>query len=307
MEYIKRETCKKEGRGMELFSDKETAVVSSDRVLYTPSGFARENLLHLQEIGSLVAQKPHVSARKALHSFLYFRVAAGEGTLTYEGKTYPLKENSCVFIDCRKAYAHATSPQKLWTLEWCHFDGPAMEGIYDKYVERGGRPAFQPEDGEAFCSVWRRLFDLAKGSDYVRDMKINECLGSLLTLLMVESWHPEEVTDMAEKKSTVVSVKSYLDKNFAKRISLDELSATFFVNKYYLTRVFKEQFGQTIYSYLLSVRITRAKQLLRFTDKTAEEIGMECGLGALHYFSRVFREVEGMPPSKYRAQWRKST
>jgi transcriptional regulator GlxA family with amidase domain len=67
--------------------------------------------------------------------------------------------------------------------------------------------------------------------------------------------------------------------------------------------VFKEQYGQTINAYLLGLRITKAKQLLRFTEKSVEEIGLECGLGALHYFSRVFKEIEGMAPSRYREQW----
>ena len=288
---------------MELFSDKQSAVVASNRILYTPSGFARDSLLHLQEIGSLTARRPHVSSREALSSYLFFHVREGEGILTYEGKTYSLKKDSCVFVDCHKAYSHATSPERLWTLEWCHFNGPTLSYVYDKYVERGGRPVFEPEDVDGFCNVWQRLFDLASGSDYVKDMKINECLGELLTLLMVESWHPEDVADMPAKKKSVVPVKAWLDAHYAEKITLDDLSARFFVNKYYLTRVFKEHYGQSINAYLLGVRITRAKQLLRFTDKSVEEIGLECGLGALHYFSRVFKEVEGMPPSKYREQW----
>ncbi len=291
---------------MDFFSDEKAAIVASDRVLYTPSGFARSNLLHLQEIGRLTAKRPHVSSRKALVSCLFFMVADGEGTLTYEGKTYELTKGSCAFIDCRKAYSHATSPNRLWTLEWCHFDGPTLAQVYEKYVERGGRPVFKPDAPETFRETWEKLFALAKGTDYVRDMKINEGLGTLLTLLMVESWHPEEAAQLAVKKSSVVPVRAYLEENFAGKITLDELSAKFFVNKYYLTRVFKEQYGQSINTYLLGIRITHAKHLLRFTDKTVEEIGMECGLGALHYFSRVFRSVEGMPPRKYREQWKKS-
>ena len=88
---------------MELFSDQKAAVVTSDRVLYTPSGFARDSLLHLQEIGRLMARKPHVSSRSALSSYLFFMVREGEGTLTYEGKTYDLKKGDCVFVDCHNA------------------------------------------------------------------------------------------------------------------------------------------------------------------------------------------------------------
>ena len=107
----------------------------------------------------------------------------------------------------------------------------------------------------------------------------------------------------APKKLSVVEVKEYLEQHYAEKITLDELSTRFFINKYYLTRVFKEQFGQSITAYLTSLRITHAKQLLRFSDKSVEEIGLECGLGQLHYFSRVFKEVEGVPPSIYRSQW----
>ena len=80
--------------------------VQSSRILYTPSPFARSSLLHLQEVGSLTAIKPHTSKREKLHSYLCFMVEDGEGELVYEGKKYDLKAGDVVFIDCRKAYSH---------------------------------------------------------------------------------------------------------------------------------------------------------------------------------------------------------
>ena len=119
---------------------------------------------------------------------------------------------------------------------------------------------------------------------------------------MAESWHPEDATT-AKKKASVADVKEYLDSHYAEKITLDGLAAHFYINKYYLTKVFKEQYGQSITTYLLNVRITKAKQLLRFSEKSVEEIGMEVGLGAPHYFSQTFKSVEGVPPSVYRKQW----
>lgn len=277
------------------------SIVSSNRVLYTPSSFARNSLLHLQEIGELQALAPHTSKRDGLQSFLFFTVLSGEGELSYEGRTYSLVAGSCVFIDCRKAYSHTTS-DKLWSLRWCHFYGPTLSFVYEKYVERGGKAVFQPVEAVPFLNTLDKLYELASGSDYIRDMRINEELNRLCTLLMEQSWHPEEAVT-APKKMSVVDVKEYLEQHYSERITLDDLASRFYINKYYLTRVFKEQYGMSITSYLTSLRITHAKQLLRFTDKTVEEIGLECGLGALHYFSRVFKEVEGVAPSTYRAQW----
>jgi transcriptional regulator GlxA family with amidase domain len=71
-----------------------------------------------------------------------------------------------------------------------------------------------------------------------------------------------------------------------------------------MTRIFKEQFGGSINTYLQQIRITQAKQLLWFTDQTVDEIGLLCGIGEPNYFSRVFRQVEGVAPSEYRRRWR---
>lgn len=277
------------------------SIVSSNRVLYTPSSFARTSLLHLQEIGTLQALAPHASKCDGLQSYLFFTVLSGTGVLNYNDKEYNLTSGDMVFIDCRKPYSHTTD-EDLWSLRWCHFYGPTFSFVYEKYVERGGRPTFKPDDAAPFLATLDSLYTLASGSDYIRDMRINEELNKLCTLLMAESWHPEESV-LAPKKTSVADVKEYLDKNYAEKISLDGLAGKFYINKYYLTHMFKEQYGQSITNYLQNLRITHAKQLLRFSDKTVEEIGLECGFGALHYFSRVFKEIEGVPPSVYRSQW----
>lgn len=127
----------------DLFVNTQLPVVTSDRILYTPSNFARTSLLYLQEIGSLQVHKPHSTGRSNLSSYLFFTVTDGEGELICEGRTYSLRTGDCVFIDCRKQYAHSSS-EKLWSLSWIHFYGPNMTAIYDKYLERGGRAASTP-------------------------------------------------------------------------------------------------------------------------------------------------------------------
>lgn len=285
-----------------FFTNNKSKIVDSDRVLYTASPFARSSLFHLQEIGRLEALKPHVSSRSDLQSYLFIIVEKGSGMLKYNGREYELTKGSCVFIDCRKPYSHQPDPDDLWTLSWCHFYGPTVASIYNKYCERGGRPSFEPSDTRPFADVLGDLISLSKSSEHMRDMLINEKLSTLLRLIMAESWHPEDKA-LPVKKASVLVVKTYLDENYESKISLDSLCAKFFISKHYLTHSFKEQFGMTITSYLLSVRITHAKQLLRFTNKSVEEIGYEVGIGAPHYFSRVFKEVEGVSPTVYREQW----
>lgn len=205
----------------ELFNPQSSSVTSS-RILYTPSTFARTSLLHLQEVGSLQAIHKHTSTRTNLTSFLCFVVLSGTGSLTYEGMTYELSAGDCVFIDCRKAYSHSTS-DNFWSLQWCHFYAPSLPAVYEKYKERGGRPVFHPDDLTPFTSLLTDLYNLASSSDYIRDMRINEKLGTLLTLLMEQSWHPESVT-ISRERLELVAVKEYLDEHYAERITLDDLA-----------------------------------------------------------------------------------
>ena len=276
-------------------------LVDTSRIIYTPSDFAKLSLLHLQEIGSLQATKQHISRRKNLSSYLFFMVQSGSGKLFYDGTEYPLAPGDCVFIDCKKPYFHETS-ENLWTLSWIHFNGPGAANIYQKYIERGGLQTFHPDNIAKYCAVFENLYKIASGTSYIRDMEINTGLSMLLALLMADSWHPGE-SRAGTKKTNLIEIRNYLDENFSEKITLDHLAGRFFINKYYLTRIFKEQFGMSINSYLLSIRITHAKNMLRFTDKSAEQIGMECGIGDVYYFSRVFKKVEGISVREYRKGW----
>ena len=303
--------------------------VQSSRILYTPSPFARASLLHLQEVGSLTAIKHHTSKREKLQSYLCFMVEDGEGELVYEGKTYELKTGDVVFIDCRRAYSHSTGNScstgnghsvdnnhsatekdggKLWSLRWCHFYGPSMPAIYAKYCERGGLPVIRSADMASgadvsqYTAILTDIYTLASSSDYIRDMRINGKLNDLLTLLMESSWHHEAHAN-APKKMEISQVKSFLDEHYCEKLSLESVASHFFIDKHYLARLFKEQYGVTLVTYLQQVRITHAKRMLRFTDKSVEEIGLECGIGELNYFSRVFKKLEGVSPSEFRRVW----
>lgn len=272
--------------------------VNSRRILYTASSFAKEDLLFLQETGSLTALKKHTSSRDTLSSYLFIIVEEGNGLLEYCGETYELNTGDCVFIDCEKGYAHTNI--SLWSLKWVHFYGKAMPGIYAKYEERGGRAVFRPDNVSAISKLTDDIYRMAESEDYIRDMRLNELLASLLTHIMAESWAPE---NQNKGKRNINNVRAYLETNYKDRISLDELEKTFFINKYYLTRLFKAQYGTTIVGYLLSLKISEAKKLLRFSDKSVETIAGDTGFEDANYFSRAFKKIEGVSPQEYRKMW----
>ncbi len=293
-------------------------LVTSRRSIYTSSAFARDSLLFLQEAGSLQAAKPHTSRRSGLSSYLFFLVISGSGSLQTGDETYALHAGDCVFLDCSVPYAHTTS-QDLWELKWVHFSGMQMPGIYRKFLERSGSPVFRPASSlgfSSFASLLDRLYELSVSDSYIRDMQLNEALASLLTQLMQEAWKPSggrssqgpSQTDKGRGASpsgklAIGDVRLYLDTHYTEEITLDQLAERFHVNKYYLMRRFRQQYGTTVGSYVLHARIGAAKRLLRFSDATLEEAGARVGIPDANYFSRIFKKIEGVTPSQYRRSW----
>ena len=92
----------------------------------------------------------------------------------------------------------------------------------------------------------------------------------------------------------------YIDKNYSKQLTLEELSGIVNMNPSYFCRFFKKATGKTIMEYINFVRIWKAEDLLSLTDDSVLDISMEVGFSSVSYFNRVFKRLKGTSPMKYR-------
>lgn len=278
-------------------------MVQSTRVLCTPSSFAKNNLIYLQEIGTLKAVSTHTSKRSRLASFLFFCVKNGSGTLDYEGYTYALNAGDCVFLDCNNTYSHNTS-EDLWSLQWAHFDGPRMSEIYNKFASEHLSPVFRPHALNSYEMLLTELQELTAMENSATELRISEKLTALLAQITADCEATENSKILPQKSLVLVDIKAYLDEHFREKITLDALARKFYIDKYYLTRRFKQYYGTTVNAYLQHLKINHAKHLLRFAELSIEEIAAECGVEDANYFARLFKKIEGTAPGEFRRNWR---
>ena len=92
----------------------------------------------------------------------------------------------------------------------------------------------------------------------------------------------------------------FIDKNYAKELSLKKLASTMNVSSEYFCRIFKKTTGITPTEYINYVRILRAENLLTSTNASVLEISMEVGFTSVSYFNRVFKKKTGSTPTVYR-------
>ncbi|MDN8589497.1 AraC family transcriptional regulator [Chryseobacterium mucoviscidosis] len=104
----------------------------------------------------------------------------------------------------------------------------------------------------------------------------------------------------SQKQTSVSRVLHYLNQNYTENVSLDDLSKTLHLNKYYICHSFKETTGYTISNYVIRKRVAEAKKLLLSTDTPILSISETLGFNTPVYFSRAFKQYVGVSPQLFR-------
>ncbi len=91
---------------------------------------------------------------------------------------------------------------------------------------------------------------------------------------------------------------NYMEENYNHKITVPLLAQQAMLTPRYYGTIFKEATGQTISEYLSHLRIKKAKSLLMQNLYSVQEVADKVGIGDIHYFSKLFKKLEGLPPKR---------
>lgn len=97
-------------------------------------------------------------------------------------------------------------------------------------------------------------------------------------------------------------VRDRMDREYAQPLDVEALARGVHMSAGHLSRQFKQAYGESPYSYLMTRRIERAKALLRRGDMSVTDVCFAVGCASLGTFSTRFTELVGVSPSAYRAR-----
>lgn len=169
---------------------------------------------------------------------------------------------------------------------------PGIENLYGVYHFHGGQESVR----RILQLILRELEDRPAGY-------IQMCQAFLEMLLILLGRYTDfassfEPTRRVGRECAVV--KRYLDANFTKNISLDQLAELAHVNKYYLVHSFSREYHISPISYLIRRRVKESCRLLIDSDYSLAQISRLLGFSSPSYFSQSFRKLMGMSPMEYR-------
>lgn len=147
-----------------------------------------------------------------------------------------------------------------------------------------------------------RMYEFKSRSNYLPQVL------SYNDMTELKGWYVEKIRESAlsvsnvqeeQSLSFVNQAKRYIDENYNRELTLDDVSRVVNISSYYFSKVFKDETGENFIDYLTRLRIDQAKKLLLNTDKSMKEIAKEVGYSDPNYFSRNFKKYTGKTPTEF--------
>jgi AraC-like DNA-binding protein len=231
---------------------------------------------------------------------MYF--SCGSGCFVIEGKKYPIKKGTLIYIKPDIPYAieaDAKAPFDCWTVhfsftgvgfidgKWEIWQGPA---ILSRHHVRDLKNAYSVE--EQFQKLVDCWYEKLPGYEFIAKTMLQQ-------LLILIEQNIKRASDNYATSLKVERTIQYMHENIERKITLAELSDLVQMSQAYLSKTFKEATGYTVIEYFNKLKIDRAKELLIEGSRRIKEVSEELGFVDEFYFSRVFKKVEGVSPSEF--------
>ena len=144
---------------------------------------------------------------------------------------------------------------------------------------------------------------IAESFEHIRnDVTLEELERHLEEVLKTVFTTTDAKPNAADQYSAeVLQSLSYIQDNYSKKISLASVADHVGLSSGYLCRIFKDETGVSINSYINNLRMTRAGELLADKNSYIKEVAISVGFEDQLYFSRLFKRYYGVTPSEYRA------
>ena len=134
------------------------------------------------------------------------------------------------------------------------------------------------------------------GNDILKNSYLSELLVYINTLYM--SREKGQSGGVIEKNKLILDILDYIDRNVENEISLDDLSAMFFLSKYHLCREFKKHMGTTLHRYIIQKRLVYAKNLIA-QQTPLSQVSSKCGFSDYSNFFKSFKNEYGISPKEF--------
>ncbi|WP_294803071.1 AraC family transcriptional regulator [uncultured Gemmiger sp.] len=263
----------------------------------TPGAAVLAQPFYCTEAGHFYGRSRFATARTDKESYLLFYTVAGAGLIEQGAQQVELPAGSALLLNCRTPQSYCTAPgQQSWQHTWVHLDGAGVANLAETLLPQNRLTPVRVSAWE-MQPLFDTIFSEWDRGTVAAQIETGLTLHRMLALMAARLLAGDA---SRSNRALIEQATGYIRAHYAEPLSLDALLAQTPVSKSWFLRLFRQYTGTTPYNFLLSTRITRAKELLVLTDFAVSEIAHQVGFGDESNFSTRFTAMVGQSPQQYR-------
>lgn len=260
--------------------------------------------------GESQTKPAHQLGPKVYDYYLIHHVISGKGRFTVHGKEVQLHTGDSFIIEPEQLVSYVSDDNEPWYYRWIAFTGRQAAELIASIGIAAQRPIIHTGKRRHAAVLFRQIQRAFYGKKAGSHLKANGYLHLLLAEFS-DALAPSTLTGditHSESERIIGQAIHYLSTQYAEPITIEMMAESLGYNRAYLSRLFKRHTQVTPVTFLLKLRVDKARQLLRERlELTVEQIASSVGFHDPLYFSKQFRRWYGVSPSEYREQMKRST
>ena len=254
------------------------------------------------------------SEKVSIHSHDYYEFyffLEGDVSIWIEGEQYPLKYGDMVLIPPgikHMAMVHGNEiPYRrfvFWiSVEYCNqlMEVSSSYGYLMQNVLVKKKYIFH-NDLITFNTIQYRIFQLIeeiKSERFGKEAKVSLCVNDLVLQLNRIVYEQQNPKSEKEEQNLYQNIIYYIDDHLDEELSLEQLAGQFFVSKYHIAHIFKEQMGLSVHQYILKKRMQASKAAI-LGETSITDVYTMFGFKDYSSFYRAFKKEFGVSPKEYK-------
>lgn len=245
------------------------------------------------------------------HYYEFYFFLEGNVSMNIDGQNHPLKPGDVVLIPPDVPHFAAIhddqSPYRrfvFWISQTFYNDLLNLSKDYVYIMERTAltRQYIFHYDFIAFNALQSKVFELIeelKSEYFGKAAKISLCVHDLILYLNRSVYERDHTGQAAgNDKHLYQDILKYIEGHLDEDLSLDNLAREFFVSKYHIAHIFKDNIGLPIHQFILKKRLAVCKDALQSRTSISEAY-IQCGFKDYSSFYRAFKKEYGMSPKAF--------
>ncbi|MEO8563393.1 MAG: AraC family transcriptional regulator [bacterium] len=280
---------------------------AGQRLAVIPASVVRQGLrspivreLYITDIGHYPAAPGHdVRRSRGCKETILIYCARGEGWCELGGREWRLSEGWALIIPPGTPHSYGADVDEPWGIWWVHFGGPqaaAFREVLDVSVEQ---PVLYAPHVSHITDAFAEAYGyLDEGYSEHTLLGLSTCLTHILGSLKLHQRAPGARARESEER--VQRSIGYMRDNLDQPLRLAALAAVAEMSPTHFSGVFRKFTGSPPCHFFTQLKVRRACELLDSTQHRVSSVAREVGFADQFHFSRVFKQIVGRSPMKYR-------